>query len=260
MVEAAFAMPVILAFVMALIDFGMAAFQTGAAASAARDGARTAMLWPRDSAAVRTATVAHLAERATPTITTSCSSTCVAGTDRVTVTVSWPYRPATGGLFPVQTISATSTMTVVGSPLPASAPTTTTTTTTTVPSGGSTTVPPAPTTTTTTTTSPPTTTTAPGTCQVQSLVIDGAPFGPKSNDGLQGDMTFSLRTNGVLGCHSLAIRVDTGTGARGEVSLSGSGPVYTAEIGKNAHKWTDGPHTVQVLAGSTVIHTTTVDV
>ena len=139
LVETAFVLPVVILFAFALIDFGLWAFATTQAASAARDGARVAILdYPQadvagsvDNVGVRTGALRHVDVPAA-TVSVRCEHedgsevTCAsaaAGVDRVRVSVSWDrsFLTFVGAAFGGRTarVSAASAMVINGRPLPA---------------------------------------------------------------------------------------------------------------------------------------------
>jgi len=134
--EAAMTLPIVLLFILGLIDLGNWDFQKSQASSAARDGARVAILSVTGvdvsgtavNTAVHDAVAARLGGQAftftvrcmpsTTTITKTCAATpTTVDRDRVQVSVTW-QRP--GLTFVSQmagasaTLSASSTMTISG--------------------------------------------------------------------------------------------------------------------------------------------------
>jgi Flp pilus assembly protein TadG len=135
-VEAAFVLPVLMFLMLGLIDLALWDFQTSQASSAARDGARTAILGATGAdvtgnaanTAVQTAVASRLGGKSfTFTVrcmseTTTTTKTCLAGPqtvdrDRIEVHVTWT-RPAMTFVSRMvgasSTVSATSTMTISG--------------------------------------------------------------------------------------------------------------------------------------------------
>lgn len=132
LVEAAFAMPFLLLVVLGMFDFGILEFQRSQATSAARDGARTGVVLPLDSAnasattaAIASAVRGRLARQTDysgltiqsycdggggTTIATSCGS-AQPGVTRLVVKVSWDYQSSSflGPIVP-KTVTATSSM------------------------------------------------------------------------------------------------------------------------------------------------------
>lgn len=151
-VEAAFALPILLTFVFGLVDLGMWTLNANQATNAARDGARAAVIDFRDAdddgsahnQAVNEAVEKHLAGQDVEAVDVTCvdaagtelasCDVAVVDQDSVRVDVRWSWRLLT----PVATIlgydqgaaTGSATMQIVGRPLAGStAPTTTTTTT-----------------------------------------------------------------------------------------------------------------------------------
>jgi len=135
-VEAALVLPILMLFVLGLIDFDLWDYQTSQASSGARDGARLAIVsvtgtdvvGSAANRAVHDAIAARLGDQAFTftvqcmTSTTSTPKTCVVSPttvdrDRVQVSVSW-NRPAMTFVSRMvaasATVSASSTMTISG--------------------------------------------------------------------------------------------------------------------------------------------------
>ena len=151
--ESAFALPILLMFLMALIDFGIWALNANQAENAARDGARAGILAysTADAASgpdrdvIVAAVLAHLpastAESAAVVITCVDSygavrpcSTARLDTDRIRVEVSWTWpmlSPLAGTVGSgAGGVSGTASMVLIGLPSETTAATTTTTTAT----------------------------------------------------------------------------------------------------------------------------------
>lgn len=151
LVESALVLPVLLLLFLALADLGNLSLQRSQASSAARDGARTAILHyecadsvvgacssSTDSSLITTAVTRRLASLPGVVVSTRClaggslaAETCLSAsvdTDLVEVTVSWPGRALSfiGSSFVPSRVSAVSRMAIVG--LPLSLPSTTSTT------------------------------------------------------------------------------------------------------------------------------------
>lgn len=146
LVEAAFALPVFMGFLMALVDLGGAVLQTSQASSAAADGARAGIVvadltgaetsgvaHERIVAAVKGRLVGAPADNVDVTITCLDASgvtyTCGnEGTERdrarIRVHVSWSWEPVSfvGHGLPITNITASATMGLVA--LPTGLPTT----------------------------------------------------------------------------------------------------------------------------------------
>lgn len=153
--EAAFAVPVFMFFLLALVDGGGAVLQTSQASSAAADGARAAIVigdltgaetsgpaHDKIVAAVRARLVGVESKTAVVTVRclTSTGSTYTCGTEgtlrdraQVRVDVTWSWSPVSfvGHGMPIDEITGSATMGLIV--LPHNFPTPTTTTTTPVP-------------------------------------------------------------------------------------------------------------------------------
>ena len=146
-VEAAFVLPILFLFVLALVDIGLWEFQTTQASNAARDGARAGILHYKTAAGstaspggadfttINNAVKARLANQqysvtvscvgptSDTTITGDCSSASIgidsSSTDRIKVVVTWSRAGLSpiGKLFGVaQTVTGTATLQLVGLP------------------------------------------------------------------------------------------------------------------------------------------------
>jgi Flp pilus assembly protein TadG len=151
-VEAAFALPILLTFIFGLIDLGMWTFNANQSTNAARDGARAAIIDFRDAdddgsahhVAIVDAVEARLAGQEVESVEVTCVdadgvalSSCdaaVVDRDSIRVDVRWNWNLLT----PVAAIlgydqgaaTGSATMQIVGRPLAGSSTTSTTTTTT----------------------------------------------------------------------------------------------------------------------------------
>jgi hypothetical protein len=258
-VEAALALPIFLVVMLGFVDLGLGVFQSSQVTSAAADGARVGMVRhsradvasSNDRQAIEQAIHARLPGQAVQTITVACirpggtTVTCndaEPSEDRLRVSVSWQYEPisplasAVGG----RVLTGTATMGIVEQPVAA--------TTTTAP--GTTT------TTTTTTTTPATTTTTapPSVCSVTSIASTPSTVQRKSNGQLWEGFAVSVTTNGSAQCTSLSLSWTPGSGSPATATLTKqSSTLWTVNITKNAHSWTSGTKTTQVLNGTTVV-------
>lgn len=237
-VEAAFALPILLTFIFGLIDIGMWTFNANQATNAARDGARVGIIdfeQADDSgSAMHAAIVDAVGSRLEDAKVESVSISCVtsAGTpvtdvdgdgdrcehaevdvDSIKVDVEWAWDLVT----PVAAIlgydrgeaTGSATMRLVGRPLASTSGSTTTTTTTTTPDS----------TTTTTTTAPATS------CAVTLLKIEQPSEGvvrkKHGNDytgQLKKALPVSFNTNGDAGCTDLRVQVESPSGSTVDVS------------------------------------------
>lgn len=137
LVEAAFAVPVVMLLLLGCLDLGDWAFQSSQATAAARDGARVGIVHyaaadvtgSSDQTAISQAVAGRLAGQAysvtihcvTPTDTTALTNGCglaVPGCDRISVTVSWTRAPWTfvGAWFGNPTVTGQSVMVIAGAP------------------------------------------------------------------------------------------------------------------------------------------------
>ena len=153
-VESAFAIPIVLMFIIGLLDYGMWALNANQAANAARDGARVGILAYAQADALsspdRDTIVAAVLSRlpagtataddvtincVDPAGVTRACATARLDKDRIRVEVSWAWpmlSPLAGSVGSGSgRTSGTASMVLIG--LPTEAPTTTTTTTTTTP-------------------------------------------------------------------------------------------------------------------------------
>lgn len=266
-VEAAFALPILLLFMFGLADIGMWVFNGNQASNAARDGARIAILaynqadvsGSADETAIVDAIDAHLPGR---TITaadvaiqcldpdghTVACATARVDKDRIQVAVDWSWNLVTpiAGIFGTTRgdVTGTSTMTIVGLPHAALPPASTTTTPPTSSTTSSTSTPPGSTTSTTTTTIPP--------CTASNLTV--SPVAAKSNGRLQNDVTITWETNGVPDCSDLLVRIEAPLGGTASRSCGcGASPNHSWTYDKNANNfWTTSGNQgwVRVFNGS----------
>lgn len=222
-VEAAFALPILLTFIFGLVDLGMWTFNANQATNAARDGARLAILDYQDAddetssmrAAIVDAVRSRLEADKVDSVMVSCvddtgsaiaCSTAEVDVDSVRVDVEWTWDLIT----PVAAIlgydegeaTGSATMKLVGRPLPGSttAPTSSTSTTTTT----STSTPDDSTSTTTTTT--------PAACAVSSITIPtsvsrGVDDKGKQTSQLAEPVLVEFRTNGSTACNDLRVEI-----------------------------------------------------
>ncbi len=254
-VEAAFALPILLTFIFGLVDLGMWTFNVNQATNAARDGAREAILShvgadvPGSTAerAVLDAVDAHL-DRDVEHVDISCVdpdgntlTTCAGArvdVDRIRVEVEWHWQLVT----PIAAIlgydegraHGSATMTVVGSPLAGAAPTATTTSTTT------TTTPDPTVCGTSLAVSPSTvTTTGPGASQLREAVV------------------VDFTTNGSASCNELRIELYSSRNDKRVESVScgcGEGPTsFTWSYVGSDNTWKPGTGTVNLYNGTTLL-------
>lgn len=214
-VEAAFALPILFMFVMALADLGMWTFNSNQATNAARDGARTAIIDHRDAddptKATYQAVVARIEERlagrslSVQNVDIDCVSAGVEigcagahpGRDQIRVKVDWSWDLVTpiAGVVGVDkgVASGTATMAIVGkpgAPPPAN--------------------PPTPTSSTSSTSIPTTPTTAPGPCTVTNFIASPDPAGYQGNTKALEPVDIYFTVAGS-GCSGLAVQVLTPT-------------------------------------------------
>lgn len=214
-VEAAFALPILLMFIFGLVDIGMWTFNANQATNAARDGARAAILAfeglddpnSADRASVLHAVEARL-DRQVESMSVSCRqpdgsavacSTARVDVDSVRVDVEWDWQLVT----PIAAVlgydrgraAGSATMNLVGTPYEAAPGVTTTTlvdgTTTTTE-----TIPPETTTTTTATAC------SAGSFSVSPLTVKTTKY--KSNQ-LVEELRFEFTTNGSPLCDDLKV-------------------------------------------------------
>ena len=205
-VEAAFVLPLMLAFIFGLVDLGMWTFNSNQATNAARDGARVGILYfeeaddgsgAPDFDRIEDAVRSHLTDEdlADFEISVRCEqpsglaidcSVATVDVDRIQVDVEWtwplvtPVATAIG--FDEGISRGSATMTLVGLPV-----------------GGSSTPPPA----------EDPDPEPPATCSISLLTVNPATVVAKSNQ-LTSPLDIDFTTNGSAGCTDLAIRL-TGT-------------------------------------------------
>lgn len=254
-VEAAFALPILLTFIFGLVDLGMWTLNVNQATNAARDGAREAILGhvgadvPGGSAeqAVLDAVEAHL-DRDPERVDISCvdpdgtalpsCANAQVDVDRVRVEVEWHWRLVT----PIAAIlgydegraHGSATMTIVGSPLAGAAPTATTTSTTTTTTPDSTVCD------TLLSVSPPTVhTTGPGASQLREAVV------------------VDFTTNGSATCDDLRIELYSSRSVKRVESVScgcGDGPTsFSWSYVGSDNTWKPGTGTVNLYNGTTLL-------
>lgn len=262
-VEAAFALPILLTFIFGLVDLGMWTLNVNQATNAARDGARAGILGhvgadvPGSEAeqAIRGAVEAHL-DRGAERVDISCVdpdgtalATCAGAevdVDRIRVAVEWHWTLVT----PIAAIlgydegraHGSATMTIVGSPLtgaPVSSTTTSTTTTTTTPDsavcGTALTVSPS-----------TVATTGPGASQLREAVL------------------VEFATNGSASCNDLRIELHSSHNDRLVASIScgcGEGPTsFSWSYVGSDNAWKPGTGTVNLYNGTTLLASETFSV
>ena len=268
-VEAAFALPIMLLFISGLVDLGMWTFNTNQATNAARDGARAGVLsylqadvpGSPDHEAVVAAVQAHLpantVERSEITVecltATGTMVTCADArfdVDRIRVEVDWSWNLVTP-VAPVIGVRegaarGSSSMAIVGLPVSGSSSTTTTTT--------------APTSTTTTTG-------APGACAVEELTISPDPIGLTSHGASQLNEALKIEftTTGSAPCGELTVKLVSSqnnptTKITNVAPIEAGSPDYSWSYSGSGNIWKVGAGTVQILQGTTVLATDTFQV
>lgn len=257
-VEAAFALPILLMFIFGLVDIGMWTFNSNQATNAARDGARAAILSfeglddpnSADRARVLDAVQARL-DRTVDSVSVSCrqpdgSATACAtarvDVDSVRVEVEWDWQLVT----PIAAVlgydegraAGSATMSLVGIPYEAAPGATTTT----LPDGTTTTTATIPNETTTTTTAA-TCTDVDGSFSVSPLTVRTTRY--RSNQ-LVEELTFAFTTNGSPLCDDLKVVLispqDNGTNNKRETFKCGcgSGPTsYSGTYTGSTNIWGD---------------------
>ncbi len=266
-VEAAFALPIMLLFISGLVDLGMWTFNTNQATNAARDGARAGILSylqadvsdSPDHEAVVAAVQAHLPANTVDgsEITVECLT--AAGTmvtcadarfdvDRIRVEVEWhwnlvtPVAPVIGVREGAARGSAT--MAIVGLPVSGNSSTTTTTPTATTP-----------------------TTAAPGACAVEELTISPDPIGLTSHGASQLNEALKIEftTTGSAPCGELTVKLVSSqnnptTKITNVAPIEAGSPDYSWSYSGSGNIWKVGAGTVQILQGTTVLATDTFQV
>lgn len=261
-VEAAFALPILLTFVFGLVDLGMWTLNANQATNAARDGARAAVIDFRDAddqgsahhQAVIDAVEGRLAGQDVEAVDVTCVdaagtelSSCdaaVVDQDSLRVDVRWSWQLLT----PVATIlgydegaaTGSATMQIVGRPLAGtSAPTTTTTTT------------------------PDTST--PTDCAVApaNLTISPDPIRTTGNGAsqLSEALEVSFKTNGSAACTSLWVELynskDGSQVARVQCGCGDHATDFSWSYIGSDNVWKEGSGEARVLLGTRVLQTKT---
>lgn len=252
LVEAALALPILFTLFLGLLELSNTELQRSQATSAARDGARSGIVAPGDTAAIEAATRARATGHSDADVSVACTDTAgstiacadAAYGDVLAVTVSWPYRSVGffgAGLTP-STIHATSRMVVQGDRVSVEVTTTTTTSTSTS----------------TTSTSTTSTTQPELACHAASTPTYTSGVGVSGRSGkLSADLTIgNIVVDGSSGCTTpLRLQVwPAGEGATGdsfEVTLSVSGTTWSTTFPKGDDQgWRSGTITARVLTAS----------
>jgi Flp pilus assembly protein TadG len=267
-VEAALVFPLLLLFIFGLIDIGQGVFQTSQATSAARDGARVAILDHRTAdvpgSADHEAAVAEVEARLVgqdtesvairckrPTgVTVSCAA-AAPRVDLVEVVVRWTYRPITfaGDLVGPRAITGSASMVIVGRPV------------------STTPLPPVP------TTQPegPGDPGDPGDPVPGACAVEGGTLSPSVNTRQQSgflatDFTVTVTTNGEPTCTGMKVRLpvvnNQGAETTVDVALQGTTPGFSVTVRRNDHKWSTGAKTLEIHhdGSSTPIGTVTMTI
>lgn len=259
-VEAAFALPILLTFLFGLIDLGMWTFNVNQATNAARDGARAAIIDFRDAddqgSAHHQAVVAAVEQRLAGQTVESVDVTCVdaAGADlvscetaivdrdsiRVDVRWSWQLITPVAAILGYDQGAATgsATMQIVGRPLAGSTATTTTTTTT-----------------------PDTSTAVDCAVAATDLTVSPNPIKTTGNGAsqLSEALVVAFRTNGASGCAPLWVELynskDGGQVARVQCGCGDHATDFSwSYVGSN-NVWKEGTGQVRVLVDTRVLQT-----
>jgi len=261
-VEAAFALPILLTFIFALVDLGMWTLNVNQATNAARDGARAGILGhvgadvPGSDAeeAILAAVEAHL-DRGVEGVEIACidpEDTALAScagarvdVDRIRVEVEWNWTLLT----PIAVIlgydqgraHASATMTIVGSPLPGTATSSSTSSTTT-------TITPDPTACGTTLAVSP------------SMVSTTGPGASQLRDAVAVEFT----TNDSASCNDLRIELYSSHNDKRVESIScgcGEGPTsFSWSYVGSDNAWKPGTGTVNLYNGTTLLDSETFSV
>ncbi len=239
-VEAAFALPILFMFIMALVDLGLWTYNSNQATNAAKDGARAGIISYTtadqaagpDRAAIVAAIEAHVPGRrlAPGDLTVSCvrsdgvavSGGCAAARpqfgDRLKVDVSWRWdlvSPIAGVVGSNTGLSSgTTTMALIGKPVAGTPPVAP--------------PPPPPPSTSTSTSAPP----DPTPCSVTGLSVAPSPVSPDNQDRIRGSgLAITYTTNGVELCNGLTVQLTTPGGT------VASAVCDVCEVNQN-HRWT----------------------
>ncbi len=255
-VEASFAIPILLMFVMALIDLGMWTLNDNQAANAARDGARTGIIFYRladvpgsaDYDAIVDKIESHLPGhevevqdidiRCVNPAGTPLVGKCISarpGVDRLEVSIDWTWSLITpiAGVIGVEegVASGTASHSIIGRPVAGTPPVTTTTSST----------------------SSTTTTVAgdPTPCTISNIQVLPAPVRSKSNGQLKSDLTVTYTTNQVERCNALAVQLTTPNPGKKLVSavcnVCELSQNHSWSYSSNKPDWDHGPATVRIF-------------
>ncbi|WP_436794007.1 TadE family protein [Actinospongicola halichondriae] len=215
-VEAAFALPILFMFMMAIIDLGMWTLNDNQATNAARDGARTGVIdylyadvpGSADHDAIVEKIESHLPSRqirlqdidvrCVDPSGTELPGKCVSArvdVDRIEVAVDWTWSLITpiADLIGVQEgrASGVATMAIIGVPVAGTPPVST-------PTSGPPTTPPS---------TPPTT--AATECAITNIQVTPDPVRSKDNGQLKSDIRIHYDINQVDRCNALAVHLVT---------------------------------------------------
>lgn len=280
-VEAAFALPIMLTFIFGLVDLGMWTLNANQATNAARDGARLAILdfataddqTSAMHADIVDAVQSRLESEKVEAVSVSCiddggapisCSTAEVDIDSVRVEVEWAWDLVT----PVAAIlgydrgeaTGSATMKLVGRPLPGgSTPSSTTSTSTTTTS-----------TTTTTTTTPDTstsststtTTTTPPNCAAGvpdvPTSVNRKKMSGNSSQQLASAVLVEFTTNGSAACADLRVRLVSASGESVEIGCGcdlepPDPPNHEWSYDGSDNIWRPGTARAEILNGETVL-------
>lgn len=259
-VEAAFALPILLTFMFGLVDLGMWTFNANQATNAARDGARTAIIDFRDADddgsvhhdAIVDAVEARLAGQAVESVDVTCvdaagvpllsCDVAVVDRDSIRVDVRWNWNLVT----PVAAIlgydkgaaTGSATMQIVGRPLAGSSATTTTTTTT-----------------------PDTSTATDCAVAAAELTVSPNPITTTGNGAsqLSEALVVSFKTNGSAACSPLWVELynskDASQVARVQCGCGDHATEFSWSYVGSDNVWKEGTGQVRVLVDTRVLQT-----
>lgn len=269
-VEAAFALPILLTFIFGLVDLGMWTFNANQATNAARDGARLAILDFETAddetstmhAAIVDAVRSRLEADKVEDVTVSCiddaggpipCSTGAVDVDSVRVDVEWTWNLVT----PVAAIlgydegeaTGSATMKLVGRPLPGSSTPSSSTSSTT------TTTEPDPSTSTTTTTAPPNCSAAEPSVPVS---VNRKKMSGNSSSQLDVAVLVEFTTNGSAACTNLRVRLVSASGETVEIGCGcdfepPDPPRHEWSYDGSDNIWRPGTARAEILNGNTLL-------
>lgn len=259
-VEAAFALPILLTFMFGLVDLGMWTFNVNQATNAARDGVRAAIIDFQDAdddgsahhQAIVAAVERRLAGRHVESVDVTCLNatgaelpsceTAVVDEDSIRVEVRWSWHlvtPVAAILgYDQGTSTGSGTMQILGRPLAGSTATTTTTTTT-----------------------PDTSTPVDCAVAAADLTVSPNPITTTGNGAsqLSEALVVAFKTNGASGCAPLWVELynskDGSQVARVQCGCGEHATDFNWSYVGSDNVWKEGTGQVRVLVDTRVLQT-----